>query len=192
VWLNAKTTLTYPTVFGDRERRVQVEGEAFFDIAGDAKRPFIVSTRNVNMTALGTKFNVYSYPDEPFVRTSLIEGKLKVYREHEEAKAVTLGANEEITVEDERMTKAMIAYADYFLWTDGIYSFHNELLADMLKKLELYYDVKIVVKEPSICKWEYTGKFRQRDGIDEIIRMIGKIHRFKVEKDEENNVFTLK
>jgi ferric-dicitrate binding protein FerR (iron transport regulator) len=192
VWMNAKTTLSYPAIFGDSERRVEVDGEAFFDIAKDAERPFIVSTRNVDMQALGTKFNVYSYSNEPFVRASLLEGKLKVYRSHAASKSVLLEANEEVTVHGERMEKTKIAHADYFLWKDGIYSFHNELLIDMLKKLELYYDVKIVVKDPSIYKWEYTGKFRQRDGIDEIIRMIRKIHRFGVEKDEENNVITLK
>jgi ferric-dicitrate binding protein FerR (iron transport regulator) len=192
VWLNAKTTLSYPAVFSDVERRVQVEGEAFFDIVPDAERPFTVSARDVNMKALGTKFNVYSYPGEPFVRASLVEGKLEVYRSHAKAETVILNANEEITVEGGRMTKKTIAHADYFLWKDGIYSFHNELLADMLKKLELYYDVKIVVEDPTIYKWEYTGKFRQRDGIDEIIRMIRKIHRFNVKKDEENNIITLK
>ncbi|MDR1382087.1 MAG: DUF4974 domain-containing protein [Tannerella sp.] len=192
VWLNAKTTLSYPTVFGDGERHVRVEGEAFFDIAEDAERPFTVSARNIKMKALGTGFNVYSYPNEPFVRVSLIEGKLNVYRTDAEAEAIMLNAGEEITAEGERMTRKAIAHADYFFWKDGIYSFHNEMLGDMLKKLELYYDVKIVVEDPSISRWEYTGKFRQREGIDEIIRMIRKIHRFKVEKDEENNIFTLK
>ena len=62
---------------------------------------------------------------------------------------------------------------------------------DILKKLELYYDVKIEVKDPSIFKWEYTGKFRQRDGIDEILRMIQRIHKFNIEKNEENNIITL-
>jgi ferric-dicitrate binding protein FerR (iron transport regulator) len=191
VWLNAKTTLSYPTVFDDAERRVRVEGEAFFDIAPDTERPFIVSAHNVDMKALGTKFNIYSYPNEPFVRASLTEGKLEVYRSQAKIETVILSAGEEITVEGGRMTKRMIAHADYFLWKDGIYSFHNELLADMLKKLELYYDVKIIVEDPSIYKWEYTGKFRQRDGIDEIVRMIRKIHQFKVKKDEENNIITL-
>ncbi|MDR0575747.1 MAG: DUF4974 domain-containing protein [Tannerella sp.] len=192
IWLNAKTTLSYPTVFGDNERRVQIEGEAFFEIAEDAERPFIVSARNVDIKALGTTFNVYNYPNEPFVRASLIEGRLKICPLHAKENAIILKANEEVFIEGEQMTKKRIAHADYFLWKDGIYSFHNELLGDMLKKLELYYDVKIVVEDPSISKWEYTGKFRQREGIDEIIRMIRKIHRFKVNKDEENNVFTLK
>jgi ferric-dicitrate binding protein FerR (iron transport regulator) len=192
IWLNAKTTLFYPTVFGRKERRVKVEGEAFFEIADEEKRPFIVSVRDVDLSAPGTKFNVYNYLNEPSVRVSLISGKLNVCRLHGMDQAVVLNANEEVTVDSERMTKQMIAHPDYFLWKDGIYSFHNERLGDMLKKLERYYDVEIVAEDPSIAHRKYTGKFRQREGIDEIIRMIQKIHRFKVNKDEENNVFTLK
>jgi ferric-dicitrate binding protein FerR (iron transport regulator) len=65
-------------------------------------------------------------------------------------------------------------------------------LGTVLKKLELYYDVKIIVKDPSINDWTYTGKFRHRDGIDEILRLIRKIHKFTMYKDEENNIITLK
>ena len=67
----------------------------------------------------------------------------------------------------------------------------DTLLIDILKKLELYYDVTILVKDPSIFEWEYTGKFRQRDGITEILRMIGIIHKFKIDKDVENNTIIL-
>lgn len=84
-----------------------------------------------------------------------------------------------------------IPYNDYFLWTDGIYSFDNEPLGNILRRMELYYDVKIVVEDPSISNWKYRGKFRQRDGIDEILRMIQRIHKFKIEKDEENNTIIL-
>lgn len=192
VWLNSQTTMTYPAVFNDKERKVRIEGEAFFDVAKDAERPFIVSARNLNMKALGTQFNVYNYPNEPFVRTSLLEGGLKIYFSHSENDFTILSPNEELTVEADRMTKGEIPYSDYFLWKDGIYSFHDELLVNILKKLELYYEVKFVIEDTSIHKWEYTGKFRQRDGIDEILRMICKIHKFKVEKNEENNIITLK
>ena len=75
---------------------------------------------------------------------------------------------------------------DYWGYETG-----TNILNFILKKLELYYDVKIEVKDPSIFKWEYTGKFRQRDGIDEILRMIQKIHKFKIQKDEESNIITL-
>ena len=67
----------------------------------------------------------------------------------------------------------------------------NELLVDILNKLQLYYDVRIIIRNPSINQEKYTGKFRQRDSIDDILRMLQRIHKFKIQKDEENNIITL-
>lgn len=99
--------------------------------------------------------------------------------------------DEQVTIKNGTIQTGSIPHPDYFLWRDGIYSFENELLIDILRKLQLYYDVKIIVKDPSIFKWEYTGKFRQRDGIDEILRMLQRIHKFKIQKDEDSNTITL-
>ena len=77
------------------------------------------------------------------------------------------------------------------MWKDGIYNFKSERLESILKKLELYYDVKIVVKSPEILSYRYTGKFRQRDGVVEILRIIQKIHHFKMSENDERNIVTL-
>ncbi|MDD3560476.1 DUF4974 domain-containing protein, partial [Petrimonas mucosa] len=71
-------------------------------------------------------------------------------------------------------------------------SFENERLIDIIEKLQLYYDVKIIVKDPEIFNVRYTGKFRQRDGIDEILRIIQKIQKFTIEKERKTNTITLK
>lgn len=191
VWLNSRSTLYYPSSFAKDKRRVSVEGEALFDVAHDAERPFIVSSEGVDMKVLGTTFNVFNYPEAEILRTSLLEGSLMVYYENDESKNIILKPSEQITIEDGQMRVECIPDSSYFLWTEGIYSFYNEPLANILKKLELYFDIEIIVKDPTIYAWEYTGKFRQRDGIDEILRVINKIHKFKIEKDEENNRITL-
>lgn len=191
VWLNAHSTLTYPVHFGKDERKVAIEGEAFFDVAEDTDRPFIVSSQGVSMKVLGTVFNVYSYPEAGYIQTSLLEGKLQVYHENEEAKGILLLPNQQITIDENEMHVDTITNSGHFLWTEGIYSFHNEPLSNILRKLELYFDIKIAVEDPTIYTWEYTGKFRQRDGIDEILRIINKIHKFKIERDEEHNTITL-
>lgn len=191
VWLNAQTTFTYPAIFSEKERRVSVKGEAFFDVAKNPEKPFIVSSQGIEMKVLGTKFNVHSYPGEENIQTSLIEGSLHVYFPQSAKDGIILKPNEEVTIKGNSMEIGIISHHNHFLWRDGIYSFENELLIDILKKLELYYDVKIEVKDPSIFKWEYTGKFRQRDGIEEILRMIQRIHKFKIQKDEENNKIIL-
>ena len=152
---------------------------------------YVPAGQRVEMKVLGTKFNVHSYPGKETIQTSLLEGGLKVYFPHAESKGVILKPDEQVTIKGNQMKIGSLPHADYFLWRDGIYSFINEPLIDILKKLELYYDVKIIVKDQSIYNWEYTGKFRQRDGIDQILHMIQKIHKFKIRKDEEKNIFTL-
>lgn len=191
VWLNSKTTFTYPALFSGKERRVSVDGEAFFEVAKDTEKPFIVSAQGVEMKVLGTTFNVQGYAGEKEVRTSLIEGSLQVYLPESNPEGIILKPHEQVTVTGHSMKVNPITHGDYFLWTDGIYSFDNERLGSILNRLEHYYDVKIMVEDPSISEWRYRGKFRQRDGIDEILRMIQRIHKLKIRKDERNNTITL-
>jgi ferric-dicitrate binding protein FerR (iron transport regulator) len=189
VWLNAQTRLTYPNAFTAGERRVSVEGEAFFDVAHDAEKPFIVATRGIEMQVLGTTFNVYSYPQEDVSRISLLSGSLRVYTPGApRSESITLSPSEEMTIRNNRLSPAAaIPDMNYFLWTEGIYSFENETLANIVKKLELYYDIRIEVNDATMLQWKYTVKFRQRDGIDEILRLMRKIHTFSIRKEDEQN-----
>lgn len=191
VWLNAHSTLKYPSRFSKKNRKVEITGEAFFDVAKDKHRPFIVSSHEVEMEVLGTQFNVYSYPDADYIQTELIEGSLRVYRKDDENESITLKPNEQVVIRGDNMVVNDIINPDHILWKNGIYSFNNERLIVIIEKLQLYYDVKIVVEDPEIFDVRYTGKFRQRDGIDEILRILQKIQSFKIKRDRENNLITL-
>ncbi len=191
VWLNAQSILKYPSHFPKRSREVEITGEAFFNVKKDERRPFIVSTQHIDMLVLGTQFNVYSYPDAGYIQTDLVAGSVKVYNATDEKNGIILKPNEQITIQGNKMTVGNIINLEHLLWKEGIYCFHNERLIDIIKKLQLYYDVKIVVEDPDIFNVRYTGKFRQRDGIDEILRIIQKIRPFKIEKDRDNNIITL-
>lgn len=191
VWLNAKSKLVYPAQFTGEERRVIVEGEAFFDVAKDPSKPFIVSAQDIDMKVLGTQFNVYCYPDAGYIQTSLLEGSVRVFFPDRENEGITLKPDQQVTVSDGKMKVSPIRLSEHFLWRDGIYAFENEPLIDILKKMELYYDVKIVIKDTSLFNDTYTGKFRQRDSLDDVFRVLHQIRKFKVEKDMENNIITL-
>lgn len=191
VWLNAKSKLVYPAQFAGKERRVSVEGEAFFNVAKDSLKPFIVSALDVDMKVVGTQFNVYCYPEAGYVETSLLEGSVHVFFSGKEKEGVLLKPNQQVTAAKGKMVVEPIRLNDHFLWRDGIYAFENELLIDILKKLELYYDVKIIVEDASMFKETYTGKFRQRDSLDDIFRILQQIRSFKVRKNAENNIITL-
>ncbi|MEG1749085.1 MAG: FecR domain-containing protein [Tannerellaceae bacterium] len=189
VWLNAGSTLSYPSVFG-KERRVHLSGEGFFDVAKNAKSPFIVSTSTIDIKALGTQFNVFSYPKSDYMSVYLKEGSIKAYYAASEKKGVTLSPNQRLTRQGGEFLLETIP-SDPLLWRDGIYTFNKQKLGDMVKLLELYYDVNIEVKDTNILNYEYTGKFRQRDGVMEILRVIQHIHPFQIIKNEELNQIAL-
>ncbi|HOP30792.1 MAG TPA: FecR domain-containing protein [Spirochaetota bacterium] len=191
VWLNAQSTLKYPSKFSKKQRRVEVAGEAFFDVAENSKRPFVVSANHVNLEVLGTQFNIYSYGELNFAEATLVEGSLKVTDNRNENNSVILRPNEQLSFENGEFSVSPISNAEHLLWREGIYCFDDEKLIDIIDKLELYYDVEIIVEDPEIFNFNYTGKFRQRDGIDEILRLLQIIQPFKIKKDRDNNQITL-
>lgn len=191
VWLNAQSTLIYPSHFSKNRRTVEITGEAFFDVAQEKKRPFIVSTQHIEMKVLGTQFNVYSYPDAGYIQTDLIEGSVKIYHPNNEKNGIILKPNEQVVIRDNDMIVSNTNNPEHMLWRNGIYAFTNERLITIIEKLQLYYDIKIVVEDPEIFNVRYTGKFRQRDGIDEILHILQKIQTFNIERDRENNIITL-
>lgn len=188
VWLNASSTLIYPAEFRGDERLVSLSGEAYFKVASDRKKPFIVSVNNFHVKALGTEFNIYSYTDDDYACISLLEGSVQVYQPGNPHKDVVLKPFEQVILRNNEINIEPIGNMSDFLWKDGIYSFNDEPFENIIKKLEQYYCVKIVVKDPSILDFEYTGKFFQLDGVDEILRIIQKIQLFKMEKDMKNNI----
>jgi ferric-dicitrate binding protein FerR (iron transport regulator) len=191
VWLNAKSTLRYPSRFAGKERKVTLTGEAFFDVAKNSRKPFIVESQDIRLKVLGTQFNVYNYPDVGYSRIALIEGSVKISWNANESDHVMLKPSQELVLQGGEALISEITNPNYFLWKDGIYSFDNESLLEIIQKLQLYYDVTIKVEDPEIFNVRYTGKFRQSDGIDEILRIIRKIHRFDIKKDPDNHIITL-
>lgn len=191
VWLNAQSSLTYPSRFTDKQREVSLVGEAYFDVTEDQQRPFIVITKQLTMKVLGTEFNVYSYPEAGFTQTSLVEGSLLVSKTDNSEHTMKLSSAEQIVFKEDKITLKPIFDPDHLLWRDGIYAFNNERLVDIIAKLELYYDITIKVVDPDIFNIRFTGKFRQRDGVDDILHILQKIQFFKIEKDRDNNIITL-
>ena len=186
---DAGSRLSYPSFFTN-ERKVFLSGEGFFDVAKNETSPFIVSTQTIDVKAIGTRFNVFSYPDGDYTGVFLQEGKVKAYFPSEEAKGIVLLPEQYLVQKDGRLELSVMD-SDELLWREGIYTFKKQKLGNIIKKLELYYDVEIVVSDPEILRYEYVGKFRQRDGVMEILRVIQRIHGFKIRRHEEENRIVL-
>ncbi len=191
VWLNASTTLRYPNRFSTSERRVELNGEAFFEVTKNNKSPFIVETEKLSVKVMGTKFNVFAYKGDNDFSTSLTEGSVWVYDSKDEKKAIELSANERAVLEGDHLTKYSFNNMDFLLWKEGIYAFDNAPFGDIIKKLELYYDIKIVIDNKPLESYCFNGKFRQRDGIENVLRTLKNIKNFNYTKDDEKNIITI-
>ncbi|MCD7938269.1 MAG: DUF4974 domain-containing protein [Tannerellaceae bacterium] len=189
-WLNAGSTLVYPSLFTGI-RKVTLSGEAYFEVAENKEMPFVVSTEFIDVTALGTEFNVYSYPGADYVSATLIEGSIVVNTKQEDFTSIYVNPDQKVIYEQGELRLEKSINRDKLLWKEGIYSFKITSLKDIIKQLEIYYDVEIQVTDPSILDYEYTGKFLRSDGIMEILRIIGTIHPYKIKRDKESNRITL-
>ena len=192
VWLNARSTLRYPNRFGKHTREVELEGEAFFDVKHDAGVPFIVSTEKANIKVLGTKFNVFAYKESPNFTTSLVDGAVKVYFGADDRNALQLKSHESATIVGNRLVKSHYDdNADFLLWRDGIYAFDDVPFSEIMKKLELYYDVTIIQQNKKLEQFKFSGKFRQRDGVESVLKTLQKVYSFSFTKEDELNRITI-
>ena len=137
VWLNARSTLRYPNHFAREERKVELDGEAFFDVEHNEHKPFVVSTEKLDIKVLGTKFNVFAYKGREEFNTALLEGSVKVYERMNEEKALFMNPNECVELKDNKLVKRPMGNTDFLLWKEGIYAFDDVPFEEIIKKLEL-------------------------------------------------------
>lgn len=192
VWLNANTTLRYPVRFALNKREVELHGEAFFDVEKAEGKPFVVKTSKMDVLVTGTKFNVNAYDTEKYFVTSLLEGAVSVSCEYDRSKSYTLKPQQQIVVSDESSQVFPFENADFMAWKDGIFIFDDMLLKDIIKRLELYYDVSIIVENTNLGNFRYTGKFRQRDGVESVLQKLQIVYPFKYTKDDDKNMIVLR
>ncbi len=151
VWLNAASSLRFPTRFSDNERTVELTGEAYFEVAShkvnSIKQSFKVvsrnnSGRNQEITVLGTHFNVQAYHEDPSVKTTLLEGSVRIKNLSSNA-VVVLSPGEQSVLTAQGTTVSEVSMDEVMAWKHGRFVFNNDLLADILKQLERWYDLDI-------------------------------------------------
>ena len=186
VWLNAGSRMTYSQGFGVDNRKVELEGEGYFEVKRNEKIPFFVKTKDLQLQVLGTKFNFRDYPEDHEVVVSLLEGKVglnNLLREEKEAvlspdeRAVLNKANGLLTVESVTASNAS-------QWTDGYLFFDEELLPDIAKELERSYNVKIHIANDSLKTFRFYGNFvRREQNIQEVLEALASTEKmqYKIE-----------
>lgn len=190
VWLNAKTTFVFPNQFSANSRNVTLDGEGYFDVASNKNQPFIVKTEKYDIKVWGTQFNVLAYSDNRIFETSLLEGSLELLSAGT-IKGLMVHPNERIFLKNDRLIMAPISNFNHFLWKEGLISFNNESFPEMADKLELYFDLKINLKNDQILNNRYTGKFRMKDGVEHILKVLQLSNKFRFKIDEKLNLVTI-
>lgn len=187
VWLNAQSKLTYASNFGRTDRNVELDGEAYFEVAKNKEIPFNVNTEMNQVRVVGTHFNVCAYKGTHEFETTLMEGIVDIYLRGGEEPVARLTENEVFTLVGTKYKKTSLANTDYLRWKEGLYCFDDAPFNTILAKLEKYYKVKIIVQNPKVLDYRCTGKFKDQDGIEHVLKVIQKDHKFKYKVNEERD-----
>ena len=181
VWLNAASSITYPTVFTGNERRITMSGEAYFEITKNAKLPFIVQKGDVSIKVLGTHFNVNAYDDEDAMKTTLLEGKI----------AVSKGVNSNLltpgqqAVMPNNLSKIQIIddanIEETMAWKNDIFKFTNASIESVMLQVSRWYDLDVVYKTK--VTHHFVAEIPRNVPLSELLRLLeltDQVH-FKIE-----------
>jgi len=173
VMTNSTTLLVYPDAFASDVRTVYLVGEANFSVQKDPKRPFIVKTDQLDITALGTQFNVKSYPDDPFVNTTLIEGSIQVKSKNKpDVRVLTPGEQLVYDKETRNIQVSVVDLEDVTAWQRDELVFKSIEIKDILRMLERKYEITFQYKSGTLNNDKYNFRFKENAPLDEIMDII--------------------
>lgn len=171
VWLNAATSLKFPLTFaGLSQRKVTLIGEAYFEVYKDKKKPFIVHSAQQDVEVLGTHFNINAYKDEPTVKTTLLEGAVKVNRNY------ILKPGEQFTINQEgKAGIKLVNVEDVIAWKKGNFEFNDENVYEIMRKVARWYDVEVIYENQiPLTKMEGTmSRFQNVSRILDVLESTG-------------------
>jgi transmembrane sensor len=174
-WLNAGSHLEFPAEFKGKSREVRLVGEAYFDVISNSKKPFIVSGENHSVIAYGTSFNVNAYPEDPSVEITLVSGNIGIYR-RQNGKLLNLanlkpgqmfvcypgtGLNRIENVDANKVAA----------WKDGMLAFRDESLTEVVRRINRWYNVEIIIMNEDLRSYSYQATFMD-ETLDEILKLL--------------------
>jgi transmembrane sensor len=173
VWLNAASAITFPTAFTGKERKVEIKGEAYFEVAHDASKPFQVTVNGMQVQVLGTHFNINAYDDEGEIKTTLLEGSVKVSKgsasrfiKPGEQAIVPTGNDLNIQVQTADVDEAVA-------WKNGLFHFNNADLQEVMRQLSRWYDVDVVYNGP-VPNREFGGEMQRDLRLSQVLELLEK------------------
>ena len=187
-WLSPRSIIRIPSEFSKNERSVELDGEGFFAVTKDAKRPFIVKTQNYNIKVLGTRFNVFAYTQSKRFETNLVEGSVQVINSRRPEEHVTLKPDEMVSLKNGVLVKSASVFNNEEYLKSGIFYFSNKKFSEILDYLTLWYKVTFDIKDSAQIDKYVSGKFRQSDDIERILKALQGVHQFKYQINKNNEI----
>ncbi len=160
VWLNAASSLRYPTSFNGKDRRVELTGEGYFEVAKNKEKPFFVHAGGMEVVVLGTHFNIMAYEDEDAIQTTLLEGIVKVRHEYKSdllkpgEQAILRKDNNNLTESDANINQAVA-------WKNGYFYFNRTDIKAIMRQVSRWYDLDIVYEAP-LPDMLFSGKIERQ------------------------------
>jgi len=184
VWLNAESSITYPTEFTGNERNVTITGEAYFEVAKDKMKPFQVKAGNQVIEVLGTHFNVNTYKDEETSNTTLLEGSVRLKTVHTSL-ILKPGQQGQLNPRNEKLSLAANPDVEQVVaWKNGTFNFNGQDFATSMRQIERWYDIKVVY-DGQIPKGTFLGAFDRTLNLSDAIELLnGILAKFKLEGRE--------
>lgn len=178
VWLNAGSQLIYPAVFVNDTREVSLVGEAFFDVTKNPEKPFVVKASDVHVQVLGTRFDVSAYPEDKVIQTVLEEGKINLKYEgnglfkRDHVVEMTPNQMVEFDRSSRETTSSVVNVGKYVSWKDGMLEFEKVDLNKVLKQIERFYNVNIVIDDQQIGAYKLSGKLDLKNDAEDVLNVI--------------------
>ncbi|MGV8134568.1 MAG: FecR family protein [Mangrovibacterium sp.] len=190
VWLNSGSKLVYPVLFEEDSRDVYLEGEGIFDVFHFESKPFYVKTKDFQIKVLGTVFNVSAYPDDKCSRAILEQGRIEIAANRtsffSKDELILMPGNMAVFNPEEKILKQyQVNPADYMSWREGYFIFKSEKLENILKRLGRYYNVKMIIQDPSLGEEIFSGSLDMKGSPEEVLGMIFRTTPFKIRYQNE-------
>lgn len=146
VWLNAASSIRYPTVFTKHERAVEVTGEVYMEVMADKSKPFLVRVNDLEVQVLGTSFNINAYHDEPNIKTTLLDGSIKVMEKEQPHSGVILQPGQQVVYNENITVNKAVDIEQVVAWKNGVFNLNGATLEAFMRQIARWYDLKVVYK----------------------------------------------
>ena len=186
VWLNSDSHIRYPVTFSGNTRQVELEGEAYFEVAKDVEKPFIVRMNEYNVRVTGTQFNVRNYSNESLA-TTLVEGGVQIERK---GKVDRLRPGQQAVLENNEIRIRVVNVEEQVAWRHGAFGFTQCRLENIMEELARWYDVDVFYMNQQVKDYHFSAWFKRSSSINEVINILEKTK--KVSLDLKGRILTVK